>query len=133
MGNFTQYDAKDCSVIVNGVYITGLGETMIECSRDEQFFETAVGAQGDIVMNEINNDLGTISITVQATSPQKVMLLDLANAGTIVSIWITNKPLGERIGGTKARIKNYPELNHGKTIDDRKFEFAVMDYRAESV
>lgn len=47
--NVTVYDAKDTSVIVNNTYITGLGEDMISIEKDEDFFSTSVGAQGDVV------------------------------------------------------------------------------------
>ena len=76
MARVTQYNAKDCVVTVNGVYITGLGEDMVSGEKDEEFFSTSVGAQGDILMNETNNSLGTITLTVQGTSPQKGMLLN---------------------------------------------------------
>ena len=30
-----QYDPKDCVITVGGVYITGLGEDMVSCGKDE--------------------------------------------------------------------------------------------------
>lgn len=127
----TNYNAKDCTILVDGVYITGVGEDMVTGSKDEEFFTSAVGAQGDIVVNEINNGLGTITLTVQATSPQKSMLLTLAKQGKAFPLWVSNKSIGERMGGTQARIKNYPELANGAEIDDREFEFQVFDFDVE--
>lgn len=127
----TNYNAKDCTILVDGVYITGVGEDMVTGSKDEEFFTSAVGAQGDIVVNEINNGLGTITLTVQATSPQKSMLLTLAKQGKVFPLWVSNKSIGERMGGTQARIKNYPELANGAEIDDREFEFQVFDFDVE--
>lgn len=131
MATLTAYNAKDCTILVDGVYITGVGEDMVSGSKDEEFFTPNVGAQGDVVVNEINNDLGTISITIQATSPQKKMLLEYARQGKVFSLWVTNKSIGERMGGTKARIKNYPELSNGAEIDDREIEIQVFDYVVE--
>lgn len=133
MAAVTQYNAKDCVITVNNVYITGLGEDMVSGEKDEEFFSTSVGAQGDIVMNETNNSLGTITLTVQGTSPQKKMLLNLARNGTIFPIWVVNKSIGERMGGTKARIKNYPELAQAAELDDREFEVAVMDFDVQGI
>lgn len=133
MARVTQYNAKDCVVTVNGVYITGLGEDMVSGEKDEEFFSTSVGAQGDILMNETNNSLGTITLTVQGTSPQKGMLLTLARNGTLFPIWVVNKSIGERMGGTKARIKNYPELAQAAELDDREFEIGVMDYDVQAI
>ena len=129
----TNYNAKDCTVTVNGVFITGLGEDMVTFEKDEEMFSTAVGAQGDVVMSEINNPLATITLTVQATSPQKKFLLDLATAGTVFPIWVVNRSIGERFGGTKARIKNYPSLAHGQEIEDREFEITVFNAVCETV
>ena len=128
---FTQYNAKDCTITINNVYVTGVGEDMVTGSKDEEFFSTAVGAQGDIVMNETNNTLGTITLTLQGGSPQKAMLMQYAKNGTIFSIWVANKSIGERFGGTRARVKNYPELAQGAVLEDREFEIQVFDYIVE--
>ena len=63
MAKITKYDAKDCTIMVNNVYITGLGEDMITGEKDEEFSTPSVGAQGDVIVNEVNNDLGTVTIT----------------------------------------------------------------------
>lgn len=128
----TTYNAKDCAITADNVYITGLGETMVTGEKDEEFFTTTVGAQGDVVINETNNPLGTITLTVQATSPQKAYLIGLAKAGTIFPFWAVNKSIGERMGGTQARIKNFPSLEQGTEAGDREFEIAVFDYTVEA-
>jgi len=130
---FTQYNAKDCTIIIDGVYITGVSEDMVTGSKDEEFVSSAVGAQGDVVANVINNPLGTITVTIQTTSPQKGMLIDIARESRSVPIWVTNKSIGERFGGSHAIIKNYPELAHKNEAGDREFEFQVYDYTVERV
>lgn len=129
----TQYNAKDCTIVVNSVFLTGLSEDMVTGEKDEEMFTTSVGAQGDVVINETNNDLGTITVTLQGTSPQNSMMLDLAKAGTIFPIWVTNNSIGERFGGSKARIKNYPSLEHGAELSDREYEIQVFDYDVQNV
>lgn len=128
MGSVTTYDAKDCTIDVGSVFITGLGEDMVTGEKDEEFFSTSVGAQGDVVKNTTNNPLGTIKVVVQATSPQKSYLMELARKQAIVPIWVTNKSMGERMGGSHASIKNYPELSLAAEAEDREFEFQVFDY-----
>lgn len=129
----TQYNAKDCTIMWDGIYITGVGEDMVSGEKDEEFFSTSVGAQGDVCVSEVNNSLGTITLTVQATSPQKGKLLSDAKAGKTAPLWVTNKSIGERMGGSKARIKNYPELANGAEAEDREFEFQVFDYDVTAV
>lgn len=125
------YDPKDCVITVGGVYITGLGEDMVKCSKDEDNFSTSVGAQGDVLVNKSHNRLGTIEVTVQGTSPQKAYLMGLANKGTVFDVWVINKSIGEKCGGNRAMVKKPPELEQGAELGDRVFEIQVFDYIQE--
>lgn len=128
MSGITGYNAKDWSATYNSVYITGFGEEMVSGSKDEELFSSSVGAQGDTVVNEINNGLGTVSITLQATSPSVRYLIECAKKGTIAPLWCNNIKLGRKIGGEKARIKNFPEIVASQEAEDLTFEFQVFDY-----
>ncbi len=124
----TSYNAKDCVITWGSTYITGLGEDMVTGEKDEEMFSTSVGAQGDVIVSEMNNDLGTVTLTLQATSPQRSLLISDAKAGTVNPLWINNKVLGTSFGGTQARIKNYPELSFSQEAEDIELEFQVFDY-----
>lgn len=124
----TSYNAKDCVITWNGIYITGLGEDMVTGAKDEEYFSTNVGAQGDVVVSEINNNLGTVTLTLQGTSPQRTKLIADAKAGVIAPIWVNNKNLNTSFGGTQARIKNLPEISLAQELEDIEFEFQVFDY-----
>ena len=126
------YDAKDTSIVVDSTYITGLGEDMISAEKDEDFFSTSVGAQGDVVRSMINNTLGTVTIYVQPTSPQKKFLLGLAKRTEPFPLWAINKKLGERVGGTMANLKTFPEFARGTEAEDMEFVFTVFDLTVES-
>ena len=123
----TKYNAKDCTVMVAGVFITGLGEDMISWEKEEAYFETSVGAQGDIVKNEINNDIHTLSVTVQQTSPQYGFLIGLAKRSEPFPVWVSNKSLGLTVGGTKANIAEAPEIALGASAEDATISFTVFD------
>ena len=127
----TKYNAKDVVITVDGVFITGLGEDMVQGEKDEDNASVAVGAQGDVVVNETNNDLGTITLTLQGTSPQLPMLKKLARTKQIVPVWVNNKSLGEKMGGSKAIIKKTPSIEYGAELADREVEIQVMDYTVE--
>lgn len=127
--NMTVYNAKDCVVTVKGTYITGLGEDMVTGEKDEDNSSVTVGAQGDVVVNQINNDLGTITLTVQGSSPQKNFLLNLCKTKEIFDIWVNNKSIGEKFGGTRAIMKKTPSLEQGAELSDREFEISVLDYQ----
>lgn len=127
-----QYDAKDVSIVVDNTYITGLGEDMIEIEKDEDFFSESVGAQGDVVTSEINNTLGTITLYIQPTSPQKAFLMGLAKRREPFSIWAVNKMMGERYGGTMARLQTFPSISRGAEAEDMEFVFKVFDLDVEA-
>ena len=127
----TNYDAKDTSIVIDGVYITGLGEDMVSGEKDEDLIATSVGAQGDVVVNSINNPLGKITVTVQTTSPQKKFLMGLAKRSEPFSVWCVNKKLDERMGGTKAMMLSFPEISRAAEAEDMELVFQVMDYTVE--
>lgn len=131
MGNITKYNPKDVVITVDSVYITGLGEDMVTGEKDEDNVSPVVGAMGDVVVNEVNNDLGTITITVQGTSPQLPMLKKLANSKSMIPVWVNNKSIGEKFGGSKAMIKKTPALEYGTELADREIEIQVFDYTVE--
>lgn len=128
----TRYNAKDCTITVDGTYITGLGEDMVTGEKDEDFFTPVVGAQGDIIKSDINDTLGEVTIVVQVTSPQKAFLLSLANREEPFPLWVTNKSLGERFGGTMANLLTLPEMSRGAEAEDMEFVFKVFDYVVEA-
>lgn len=125
--NISRYNAKDTTVLIDGVYVTGLGEDMITWSKEEALFESSVGAQGDIVKSEINNSIHTMTVTVQPTSPQLPYLLSLKNRTEPFPVWAINKPLGLRMGGTKASIAEMPEIALGAEAEDIEISITVFD------
>lgn len=130
--NHTTYDAKDVSIVIDGVYITGLGEDMYEAEKEEDMFEDSTGAQGDVVESVINDNRGNFTLYVQPTSPSKSFLLSLAKRREAFSLWAVNKKLGERVGGTKAKLLTYPGMKRGRTAEDMEFVFRIFDYTVEA-
>lgn len=126
------YDAKDTSIIIDSTYITGLGEDMVSAEKEEDFFSPSVGAQGDVVKSQINNSLGTVSVFIQPTSPQKNFLLGLAKRTDTYPLWVVNKKLGERFGGTMASLLTFPEISRGAEAEDMEFVFQVFDLTVEA-
>ena len=123
----TKYNAKDTSIVVGGVYITGLGEDMVSIEKEEGFAETSVGAQGDVVRSTINNPIWNIRITVQATRPQLKYLIALKDATKAVDGWVINKALGIKAGGTQGYISEMPEISLGAEAEDVEIAFTVCD------
>ncbi len=127
------YNPKDVTITVDGIYLTGLGEDMVSGEYDEDRFEATVGAQGDVVVNETNNNLMTVTLSLQATSPQYPTMLRYFKNGVTFPIWVVNKSIGERFGGTNARIVNCGEIAYGTELEDREMEIRVFDGTIEAV
>lgn len=128
----TRYNAKDCTITVDGVFITQLGEDMVSFEKEEAYFDSVVGAQGDIIKSEINNSIHTLTLTIQPTSPQKSFLLSKLGSNENFPVWVTNKALGERFGGSMASIQEMPSIERGADAADMEFTFCVFDGVVES-
>lgn len=121
------YNPKDTTLTLDGVFITGMGEDKIEFEFDEERISTAVGADGDVVVNQSNNKLATMTFSIQASSPQYKMCLQYAKSGKMFPVWGVNKSIGERFGGTKAMFKNPPAAAYGTELEDRSCELQIFD------
>ena len=124
---YSKYNAKDTTIIVDGTYITGLGEDMWSFEKAEDLAEDSVGAQGDVVRNEINNPIYNATVTVQRTSPQFNFLRSLKSRTEPFSIWMINKALGTKEGGSKALCTSVPASSLGTSAEDAEFAFTVYD------
>lgn len=125
------YNPNDVTLTIDGVFVTGMGEDMITFAFQEERFEPVVGAQGDVVINETNNKLADMTISLLPSSPQYKMCLNYARNGKVFPIWGVDKSIGERFGGTKARFKNPAEISYGTELEAREFEILVVDGTVE--
>ena len=127
MSTISRYNAKDTVVVVDGVYITGLGEDMISYSKEESTAEFVVGAQGDVVKSEINNDIYTLTLSVQPTSPQLSHLISLKDRKDCFPVWVINKEMGITLGGTQGCINEMPEISLSAEAQDLEIVFSILD------
>lgn len=123
------YNPKDCVTTINDtIALTGYSTSMIACSKDNPLVSIIEGAQGDAVGNVSNSKLGTMTITLLATSPSNAVLMDLAKKREIFSIWCNDKSLGERAGGSEAVIETYPNVDKADVAGDRVYTIKIADY-----
>jgi hypothetical protein len=128
MPEITTYDAKSVSVIVKGTYLTGLAESMVSVAKDEDGYETTVGAQGDSVRSKVNNPLATVTVTLQQTSPQVAFLDNLAKTGELFPLSVINAgPPKETASSTQAFVKKPADRTYGSAAEDREYEIQCMD------
>jgi hypothetical protein len=122
------YDPMDVSVIVGGVFLTGFGEDLVTVAKDEENFSTSVGAQGDVVRTKVNNPLGTITVTLQGTSPQVPYLDSLGNSNKIVPVSVVYSGTPKQTNtATQAYLKKPADREYGAEAGDRSYEFQCLD------
>lgn len=134
MGNVVgTYDARNVTTTVNGVFLTGYADSsFVKCTKDNDNFEATASAQGDVGVSINGDNLGTIEITLNQTSPSIPYLTQLANSRTMFPIWVTsNNQVKEVHGGTKAMIKKVADAEYGKSISPRVYTIQVFDYQSK--
>lgn len=126
----TSYDAKDVSVIVNGVYLTGFADgTFVSYEKTEDNYALSVGSLGDVARAKVNNPLGTITVTLQQTSPQVSMLNKLATSGKIVEARVIHKGSNtEKVGGTQCFVLKEASGEYSNEVSNREFTIQIMDF-----
>lgn len=122
------YDPKDVTMQVDGVFVTGFSEDMIEIDKDEERFTVKVGAQGDVLRSKVNNPLATITLTLQPDSPQVPFITELARSGKLFPITVIYAgEQKETTTVTEAFVKKEPTRTYGSEAEDREFEIQCLD------
>lgn len=128
-----QYNPKDCVVTVNdSIALTGFSTSIITGTKDNPLVSIVEGAQGDAIANVSASRVGTMTITLQATSPSNAVLTALAKSREIFKLWAANKPLGERMGGNNAMVENFTTVEYGEAAGDRVYTVKVADFDVEN-
>ncbi|MGG3450184.1 phage structural protein [Domibacillus aminovorans] len=127
------YNADLCVLTVGSRIITGFEEgTMVNSEKDEDFFSEKVDAQGEVIVSESNNPLGTITFTLSQTSPHVAYVEALAKNRTEFPIWNNYSGTPKEVtGGTRARIKKTAGKEYGDEASGREYEVKVFDYTSE--
>lgn len=125
------YNARDINLTLLGpedkITVTGFGEDMITWEKQEAFFESSVGAQGDVVVNETNNNLYDLTITLQPSSPTLKYIYKWMNSRTEFGVEGSNDTTGLSFGGSHARVVEAPEISLGTEAEDVEVKITVFD------
>ena len=118
------FDPKKVEVTVMGQTIVGFGEEKVTVERSNPGWELTVGADGDATRVKSNDLSGTITITLQQTSPSNNLLStlfeidDQDNTG-VVACLIQDTSGFTYVNATKAYVEKLPEASFAKTHSDR--------------
>jgi hypothetical protein len=118
------FDPKEVSVIYGPLIIRGFSEDKISVVRDNPAWELVVGADGESTRVKSNDLSGTITLTLQQSSPSNDELSaqfnadQLSNAG-LLPLYIKDNLGSTVISAATAYIEQIPEATYGKTQNDR--------------
>ncbi len=126
------YDPDDYMLVYGGRTITGLAAgTPITAGKDENRWETYVGAQGEVTRSRNRNPLGHITVTLKRTSPDLGYLLQKANSDDIDSAHLVDRNTGEfTAGGSECWVEKLPDLTGvaGDAVPEIEFTIRIADY-----
>lgn len=124
------YDPKDVNVIVDGKFLTGFADgTFVNCEKEEDSYNTYVGAQGEVVRSKNAHPVGTITVTLEHTSPSNDVLNRLANSGRVFPARMVDR--GSRqvtIGGSECWIQKPADEDRGDETTEVEWTIIVADY-----
>ena len=122
------YDPQDVNVIVNGVVLTGLAEgTFLSIEREEESYTAYVGAKGEVARAVNANKMGTITVTLEQTSPSNSYLRRLANSNATFPVSVVDQNSNETSGGNDALIQQPAIKEFGDEISTREWTFVVPE------
>lgn len=118
---------------VNGVAMGGFADgTFITVARDEQSFTKVTGADGSVSRSKSNNRSGTITLTLQQTSPSNDVLSallaqdELDNSG-VISVLVKDNSGDSRFFSGTGWVQGMPSVEYGKEIANREWVIEMAD------
>jgi hypothetical protein len=121
------YASDEVTVIVGGVVMSGFADgTFVTVARDEQAFNKVTGADGSVSRAKTANKSGTITLTLQQTSPSNdvlsaLMIADeLSNQG-VVPVLLKDKTGRTTVFSSSSWIQQSPEASMSKNIESREW------------
>ncbi|MDR1438941.1 MAG: DUF3277 family protein [Clostridiales bacterium] len=124
------YDSKNVNVTVKGALLTGFGSgSFVSCAKNAPNIVPYVGVKGETAESIVNDNTGTVTVTLQHTSPSNKLLSDLANRRESFGISVTDINEGGFVaGGNDAKIVTTATNERSGEIGDRAWEIYVADY-----
>lgn len=118
------FDPKEVSVILGEYIIRGFSDDMISVVRDNPAWEMVIGSDGESTRVKSNDRSGTITITLQQSSPSNDDLSTLALADELSNTGLRPFYMKDSLGtsiytATTCFVEQIPEAAYGKTASDR--------------
>lgn len=122
------FDPKEVSIIFGPLIIRGFAEEMITVARDNPAWEMVIGADGEATRVKSNDRSGSITVSLQQSSPSNDDLSALALVDEVSSTGLVPFLMKDNFGtsiytAATCYIEQIPEAAYGKTANDRVWIF----------
>jgi hypothetical protein len=123
------YDPKDVSVIVGTSPVTGIADgTFVTVSRNNPAFNMDIGSDGEGTRAKSNDKSGTITITLQKSSPLNdvfsgLAIADEVSGGGVVPIRINDNLGTSIVFALTAWIQQMPDLEFAREASNVEWVF----------
>jgi len=133
MSGVRTYSPSEIVMTVNGVAMGNFADgTFITVARDEQSFTKVTGADGTVSRSKSNNRSGTVTLSLQQTSPSNEVLSallaqdELDNSGVVPVLIKDNSGTSRFFSGT-GWIQGMPSVEYAKEIANREWVIEMAD------
>lgn len=118
------FDPKEVSITLGEFILRGFADEMISVVRDNPAWEMVVGADGEATRVKSNDRSGTITITLQQSSPSNDDLSGLALSDELSNSGLRPFYMRDNLGTSiytaiTCYIEQIPEASYGKSVNDR--------------
>lgn len=123
------YDASTVTATVKNSIVTGFKKgTFITANYDEDRVSVESNAQGEASWSLNNSSLGTITFTLNQTSPFCKVLNDLHKAKEFFPCYVNDPSTGETRGGTEAFVTKIADATFSDSVEARAYTIKVGDF-----
>lgn len=127
------YDPAQVIVSIGGAQMSGFADgSFVTVERDEDMFTKITGADGKTSRSKSNNKAGSLTLTLQQTSPsndilQGFALLDeLSNAG-VVPVIVKDASGRATFFSACAWVRKTPNAEYAKEVNNREWVMDLAD------
>lgn len=123
------YDASKITVVLKNMNVTGFKKgTFVTANKDDESVTVESNAQGEATWAINNSKLGTITLTLNQTSPFCKVLNQLDKTHEFFPIWVNDPINGEKRGGTQAMVTKAADATYSDGNEARQYTIKVGDF-----
>lgn len=127
------YDPAQVTVAIGGAIMSGYTDgTFVEIARNDNTWNTVVGADGLVTRGKSNNRSATLTLTLKQSSPSNdvlsaLLVADELTNGSVFPVLIKDLSGTSIYFSAQAFINTFAGATYSKDITDRSWTFTLAD------